>query len=468
MADEDAVMSEADSSTSGPNAILAWDRQKCVPLDLCLSKDDMILLLTPVVVSDGKETPPGCDPFEPLGKALAQRHPVVRHVPYTKAGGVTGVHVAFIKKADVVVFIVTGFSANDEVSQLDLAEAVSDACDARPLVVLLCCSIEDDVLHPYDFSTVVRSPGFDLQNLAAVSSLLLDGTDTTPQTARQPTAESPPHPSWHIEQSNDRKDLEELYNLWTDNVPRQFHLDRSAFASLFVRDGYSLHHIVRDPSKGNIIGWCATYTTFADAKGEQLVGSIASIVVKASFRKRGVGSALHEEAVGKLRKIRGVRRIQLGTTFPRLLYGLPPGHVSEKWLQSRGWTLDQVSPGNGRLMADWLLWFSEAPSMSLASAGLSFRACEFADVAKVLQFVDRASARKNGFGWHDQYAAMFDSNFVGEVILGFEGATMVASAITYMPNCGNPTASDLPWAATIGGDVGGITCISIKGGRGDA
>lgn len=468
MPDEDVSMADArPPRTSKSTAILALDRHKCVPLDRCLSKDDLVLLLTPVVVPGGTETAPGCDPFESLGKELAERHPVVRHVPYTKKGGITGAHVAFVKKADVVIFVVSGLPTTDETSQLDMAEAVSEACDSRPLIVVLCCAVPNETLQRYDFSTIVQSSGFNLTNLDAVSSLLLNGADTPSQPTTQPTSESTPVQPWRIEQCNNGRDLEELYTLWKKNVPSQFHLDRPAFVSILVRDGYSLHHVVRDPSTGNIIGWCATYTTFADSKGEQLIGSIASVIVEGGFRKQGIGSALHEVALDKLRKIRGVRRIQLGTTFPRLLYGLPSGHVSEGWFGNRGWAVDHMAPGNGRLMADWLLWFSESPSLNLASAGLSFRPCELTDVPKILQFVGRESERKYGFGWYDQYAALFDNAFVDEVVLGFEGTTMVASAITYMPNSGNPTASDIPWPATIGGDVGGITCICIKGERVD-
>lgn len=460
MSDEDVSMIDA---TPRGSTVLAWDRQKCVPLDRCLSKDDLVLLLTPVVVPGHHETAEGCDPFEPLGKGLAERHPVVRHVPYTKQGGITGVHVAFIKKADVVVFVVTGQSEKEETSQLDLAEAASEACDSRPLIVVVCCTIPDAVLQQYDFSTVVRSPGFKLPDLAAISTLLLYGAENPSLRTAPSTQVDRPFQSWRVERCNDERVLEEIYALWIKTVPAQFHLDKPVFRSILFRDGYSLHYIVRDPSKGNVVGWCATYTTFADSKEEQLVGSIASVIVDECFQNRGVGSALHEEALSQLRKIRGVHRVQLGTTFPRLLYGLPTDHASEKWFQTRGWMFDQVTPGNGRLMADWLLWFSEAPSVNLASAGLSFRPCEITDVPEVLQFVGRESERKHGFGWYDQYTTMLDGDYMGEVILGFEGTTMVASAITYMPNCGNPTASDLPWAATVGGDVGGITCICIKG-----
>ncbi|EXL65921.1 hypothetical protein FOPG_17877, partial [Fusarium oxysporum f. sp. conglutinans race 2 54008] len=66
------------------------------------------------------------DPFEPLGKALARTHPWIRHVPYTKERGITGIHVAFIKRARVVIFVLTGFSTEEGLFQLELAEVARE------------------------------------------------------------------------------------------------------------------------------------------------------------------------------------------------------------------------------------------------------------------------------------------------------------------------------------------------------
>lgn len=127
--------------------------------------------------------------------------------------------------------------------------------------------------------------------------------------------------------------------------------------------------------------------------------------------------------------------------------------------------MDLSGPGTGHIRADWLLRFCDTPPLNLASAGLNFRPCELSDSREVLEMVARESERKHGFGWYDQYARIIDSGFIGDVILGFEGSTMVATAITYTSPAGNPTASDIPWASSIGTDVGGVTCICIKGER---
>jgi len=52
---------------------------------------------------------------------------------------------------------------------------------------------------------------------------------------------------------------------------------------------------------------------------------------------------------------------------------------------------------------------------------------------------------------------------MSDVILGLEGDTIVATALTYVRNTGNYVSENLPWAQNIGEDVGGITCICITG-----
>jgi hypothetical protein len=95
--------------------------------------------------------------------------------------------------------------------------------------------------------------------------------------------------------------------------------------------------------------------------------------------------------------------------------------------------------------------------------GIVFRPCEFNEFDMVLSIVSRESKQKGNLGWYDQYAKLADSMNVRDIILGLEGETIVAIAITYSKNNGSPAVDDLPWASTIADDVGGVTCICIRG-----
>ncbi|KAJ4167810.1 hypothetical protein NW754_011627 [Fusarium falciforme] len=452
-------MSSSSSRSQTSSAALLWDHQDLVPIQNILADEELVLLLTPAVVPLNTNLTSTSDPFEPLGRALARRHPWIRHVPYVKDRGITGTHVAFIKRARVVIFMLAGFSSDEGAFQLEVAGIVREVCEERPTALVACCQLPEDGhdrIHELGFQTVLQCPGYSAADLETIAALL---TNTT-----EPAMDIDPEPQalWPIQPWNYDRDLPEVHMLWLAALPPKFHLSRAVLGSLLKRDGYAMHHIIREPSSGRIVGFCATFTTFADSSGDRLIGSIAAIIAHQDFRGRGIGRMLHDEVLSKLNKIRGVGRIQIGSTFPRLLYGLPDPVDNSEWFENRGWKLNELTPGKGRPVSDWCLRFADSPVPDLASAGLSFRPCQLPDAHHIIGMANRESERKFGFGWYDQYAKTIDSCHLSDVIVGLEGDNLVAAAITYFPNNGSPCAADIPWPAAVGQDIGGVSCICIK------
>ncbi|KAG4277376.1 hypothetical protein FPRO04_14128 [Fusarium proliferatum] len=146
------------------------------------------------------------DPFEPLGKALACTHPWIRHVPYTKERGITQIHAAFIKRARVVIFVLTGFSTEEGLFQLELAEVAREVCEERPLVLVACCEVSEKGARQYGFATIIQCPGYfaaDLQAFAVLLTSERPATEATP-----PTGNSPPPPTWSLLKWDYDKDLQ--------------------------------------------------------------------------------------------------------------------------------------------------------------------------------------------------------------------------------------------------------------------
>ncbi|ROV87983.1 hypothetical protein VPNG_10337 [Cytospora leucostoma] len=276
---------------------------------------------------------------------------------------------------------------------------------------------------------------------------------------------------WIIQEWDEIRDLPAVHALWQTCMPRQFGatLSRPALQRLLQRDGYAKHFVARTSSTGGVvIGFCATYTTYLDSKDDVLVGSVAALLVREDHRNRGAGGQLHAEALRGFRKTRGVSRLQLGSTFPRLLYGLPVGCPAEGWFARRGWRMDRTAPGTGHEVADWVLAFGEWPAGEAGFppvAGLSFRPCGFADFEAVLGIVEGQSGGggRGNMAWYDQYAKLAESPCMGDIVVALRGVAVVAAAITYVVNSENSSAEDIPWARTISDDTGGVTCICITG-----
>ena len=443
--------------------MLIQDHSSHLPLSKILERGDILLLLTPVVLP--VEQGSGRDPFEPLGIGLAKYHPWIRHVPYTSRGGITSTHAGFIKRAKAVVFVISGPHIPGQPSQVDLSSIVQVIGEHRPHVVVACCNIQELEPTAASFSTVVQLPGYHAHDLEAAAGLLFSGQPERP--VQLPGISDLQNKDvshrWVVKGWNEIGDLPAVYDLWCSCMPDQFSLSRSSLLRLLQRDGYAKHFVARTSETGEVVGFCATYTTYHDSKGEVLVGSIAAVLVKESYRGRGIGRILHDEALKGFQKTRGVSRLQLGSTFPRLLYGLPIDHPSESWFRSMGWSMDCTGPGTGQEVADWVLAFDEWPAGGFPPNGLTFRPCGFADFDMVLEIVEQESERKGNMAWYDQYAKLADSPCMGDIMVALRGEAIVATAITYIMNSENSSAEDLPWARTISEDTGGVTCICIMG-----
>ncbi|KAG8163769.1 hypothetical protein KVR01_007066 [Diaporthe batatas] len=445
-----------------PGAMLIQDAPSPhIPFSNILEHGDIVLLLTPVVrpVDQGSTE----DPFEPLGRGLARYHPWIRHVPYTAAAGITSTHVAFIKRAKIVVFVITGPPVPGQPSQVALSSIAQAAGDRRPHVVVACCDVQQLESATTIFPTIVQLPGYSRHDLDTGADILYHG---------QPRHSAPPPeiPSvqpkdftqrWVVKPFNVATDTQAVYDLWCQNMPKQFGLDRYRLMNLLQRDGYAKHLVARGSETGPVLGFCATYITYLDSKGEALVGSIAAIVVDSSHRGRGIGRILHDTGVKEFSRTRGVSRHQLGSTFPRLLYGLPVDDPSEVWFRRRGWNMDCTAPGTGQEVADWVLTFNEWPTGGFPPIGVTFRPCGFMDFDRVLEIVEQDSDRKGNMAWYDQYAKLAESMSMSDIMVGFRGDEIVATAITYVMRSENPSADDIPWAGTISEDTGGVTCICI-------
>lgn len=447
------------------------DAQSCVPLSNLLKSGDIILLLTPGIIPEasplnrGSNDPPS-DPFEPLGKALAWHHPWVRHVPYLPRNGITGTHVVHIRLAAVVIFVISGPPRHGQPSQVPLAEITRTLCEDRTQIILTCCDVQDLGQLDESFPTIIEVPSLAPSDLEAVADLIMG--DSRSRSSREPViqkslAASPA--TWSVEVWDANRDISEVLDLWCQCFPETFHLGRYRFESLLRRDGYAMHYVVREPASSRVLGFCGTYTTYADSGGERLLGSLAILLVRPSSRQRGIGSSLHDHALRQLRKTRGVCRLQLGSTFPRLLYGVPLDSPSEEWFQRRGWPIKPLStaPGSGEEVCDWFLKFKDWPATRPLPSDVVFRSCDFAEFDTVLEFVGKISKEGIHMGWYDQYAKLANTMNIRDIVIGLEGNTIVAAALTYVKNTGNPVVEDLPWAGAIADDVGGVTCICIRG-----
>lgn len=184
--------------------------------------------------------------------------------------------------------------------------------------------------------------------------------------------------------------------------------------------------------------------------------------MRSKNRGQGVGLSLHNHAIGQLRKTRGVVRLQLGSSFPRIFYDPPLDmQLNEEWFRRRGWQLTKDIPGQGQAIYDLVLEFRHWGYVQSESEIPEFRLCTQEDMAEVLAMVEEVSIKQGKMGWFDQYSSLMNGPNVKDVVLALDKGKIIATALTYTPSCGSKIASNLPWASRLGHDTGGVTCICI-------
>ncbi|KAH7033207.1 uncharacterized protein B0I36DRAFT_373587 [Microdochium trichocladiopsis] len=429
-----------------------------IPLGSILNKGEIILLLTPVVVIRERGETPGRDPFEILGRAVAAKHAGVRHVPYTALNGITNTHAAFIRAARVVIFVVSGPPRLGQVDQVELGRAVQRLARGKPFIMIttLSASPVDD-----DFPTALQVTEMNQRNLQTLAESLFVRELHTKSLASEGSlpAHGRPETNWSIEVWDTLKDMGAVSALWNECLPSQFKMDANKLRSVLARGDDAFYHVVCMPQTSLVIGLCTTYTVQATRQSDELIGYLATLIVDPRYRGQGIGRALHDHALSWLRRMVGLSHIQLGSSFPRLLRGLPTSVDSEHWFVKRGWDIGM--PGNE--IRDLLLETDAWPSAMPEDIEIrrSYRQATPDDLSSLRELLERSLVMPQHAGWLEQYTAAIDTGRLDNIIVGMHGRTIVATALIYQPNDDSTLERNLPWAGAIGTDVGGITCVYI-------
>jgi len=114
------------------------DEGSLIPIYKKLNSNDPILLLTPVV--QPIHPPPNgpnsaMDPFEHFGRALAARHPKVRHAPYTPAG-IQETHTALIASSSFIILVTSNARNSERDEQAKFAREVLRLSGKKPLLAI--------------------------------------------------------------------------------------------------------------------------------------------------------------------------------------------------------------------------------------------------------------------------------------------------------------------------------------------
>ena len=445
------------------------DDKHLLPLSGVIQASDTILLLTPVVKPLNRSIDQSypVDPFETLGKAIADRHPRVRHAPYT-AHGLTPTHETLIRQANAIILATS--NGNRLPYQIAMARHVAKICGNKPLVAIAVCNPYDlasdhtgiviVLLHLTIVGTYICTYEYTAKALETAVAVMfgeIGAHGILPVSVPGAMVERDQR-RWRVEDWNDRRDLYPTVDLWQECLGDNWPMDAHTLSVMLAGRPQPLakHFVVRDGKSNTLLGFAATYAMQAGGPEDRyVIGSLACLMVLPSRRNLGIGLSLHDHVMRyfKTKVDPTLRQVQLGSIFPRFFPGLPTNipRRQQAWFRHRGWKLPPAGQGScADVFADLTVFKVPMEVMQPhQEAGVTFRACMEEEFDKVMEF-ETANFTKYP-GWIEAHHALKETGFVGDLMLavGKEGQYL-ASVIAYSPTENNPIARLLPWPRLLG------------------
>ncbi|KAI4598194.1 hypothetical protein KJ359_003077 [Pestalotiopsis sp. 9143b] len=282
--------------------------------------------------------------FRELGRTLARiRHGKLLHTSYT-ANGLRPVHENLIHRASAIVIVTADAHRNGYQSGFTkhvamMCQLLRASGQKKSLVVIAVSS-------PYDFA-MDKSIGtylctFDFTETAMASLVrVLYGefvpTGSMPGTMRKSKKVVKNRRQWLVENYDRERDEQALDDLLkalarTSTPSLPYSACRALAFNLSNPNVEEAHFVVRNSSTQALYGFASTY--FSDGQG-----AIGAIFVDPAKRNIFIGTSLHRRAMKALLSKKGLKKVQLGVSFPGVFPGIPieESGGAKGWFASVGW-----------------------------------------------------------------------------------------------------------------------------------
>lgn len=144
---------------------------------------------------------------------------------------------------------------------------------------------------------------------------------------------------------------------------------KSSCFELFNPNIKEAHFVVRNSSTQALYGFVASYVA-----GN--VGIIGALFVDPAKRNVSIGRSLHRRVLKNLSQQRGLKRVQIGTSFPGVFLGIPlgnEGNTIKTWFSNSGWDTQFPRRLTNMIIQDLPGWSApEGLLPSIQRANISF------------------------------------------------------------------------------------------------
>ncbi len=248
-------------------------------------------------------------------------------------------------------------------------------------------------------------------------------------------------------------DEEGVFDLWQTTFGGAWPLTRDTFRRVTVetdvyRDG---DHLVAEDN-GVPVGFVATQAV--GGASSPRAGHIGAMLVAPTHRRRGIGRALHDAALGHLRAV-GVRRAQLGGGDTYLWPGVPSTLPSAlAFFNSCGWAYAETSYDLVQDVSD----YAPPPAVyqRIAAQRIALEIGTAVNVADVVAFVARDFPL-----WEAVYRSVARLGDHADILCARDDDGRIIGAVSMFSPRSHPCRMDVRWKTLLGADTGAIGVVGV-------
>ncbi len=254
----------------------------------------------------------------------------------------------------------------------------------------------------------------------------------------------------HIRPFRAECDARALPILWNANLGTDWPvspevLARATWAHASYREGDLLVAVLGD----RVVGFVATHP---DRHGTG--GNLSLLLVDSGHRRKDIGTALHDAALGHLREA-GARSVVLGGGGDYLWPGVPLALPSAvPFFQRRGWRFTHECHDLTQRLAGYA-----TPVAILKrgqAAGVVVAPGAEADGSQILAFVAREFPE-----WLSYYARVVDLGDHDDLLLARDASGAILGVLMMYVAWSHPERNDVRWKTLLGQDAGALGVVGV-------
>ena len=246
------------------------------------------------------------------------------------------------------------------------------------------------------------------------------------------------------------RDARVLPNLWNANLGADWPVSPEVLArATWAHGSYREGDLLVAVSSDAVVGFVSTHPEWGGAGGH-----LSLLLVDSQHRRRGIGAALHDAALGHLREA-GARSIALGGAGEYLWPGMPLALPDAMpFFHRRGWRFTHECHDLTQRLAGYTTPVA-VRERGRAAGGVVAPAAE-ADRPQILAFVAREFPE-----WLPYYTRVVDLGDYDDLLLARDTIGAILGVLMLYGAWSHPERNDVRWKTLLGQDAGALGVVGV-------